>query len=70
MYDLILENKVKSIPYKEQLKKYEDKIKEENNPVYLLLSLVSKFPDERNVAPWVIVHYDKLKRAIESQKED
>ena len=51
VYDLIIENKVKSIPYKEQLKEYVGKVakkKQQIAPSYLLLSLAKEFPDKGN----------------------
>lgn len=78
IYDLIIENKVKSIPYKEQLDKYEERIANKNskkrkkesksNPRYLLLSLALEFPEKKLISgTWKIVHYDDLKTAIEQQ---
>lgn len=77
IYELILENKVKSIPYKEQLDKYSNRIRKKNDntkkehlksfPKYLLLSLASDFPDKDNLYPWKVVHYDALEKAIEHQ---
>jgi len=48
IYDLILENKVKSIPYKEQLAEYVKKVaqRKQDAPAYLLLSLSKDFPDK------------------------
>lgn len=77
-YDLIIENKVKSIPFKEQLKEY--KVKAEKSltpPRFLLLSLVENFPDcdelKKNenyeeYGHWHIVHYNQLRDAIEQEK--
>lgn len=48
--DLVIENKVKSIPYKEQLAEYVKRIvtKHPNSqPKYLLLSLAESFPDKQ-----------------------
>lgn len=78
IYDLILENKVKSIPEKGQLSRYRATIDELNtkkkkeeaksSPRYLLLSLATVFPDSPSVLkPWEIVHYNSLKAAIEKQ---
>ena len=63
IYDLILENKVKSIPYKEQLaeyvKKVEAKRKNGNNaPVYVLLSLAKIFPDKDDNSDTISVCVD------------
>lgn len=48
VYDVIIENKVKSIPYKEQLEEYVKKVaqKQESQPAYILLSLSKYFPDK------------------------
>ena len=78
VYDLILENKVKSIPYKQQLDGYVRTIKEKNKkredplksaPRYVLLSLAKEFPDNSAdlLKTWTVVHYDALKVAIEKQ---
>ena len=78
IYDLILENKVKSIPYKEQLDEYKERIDKRNLekkrketkscPRYLLLSLARDFPDKDVIErTWKVVHYDALKAAIENQ---
>ena len=79
IYDLIIENKVKSIPFKEQLKEY--KVKAEKSltpPHFLLLSLVENFPDceelekvenYKEYGHWHIVHYNQLREAIEQEKE-
>ena len=78
-YDLILENKVKSIPFKEQLKEY--KVKAEKSlttPRFLLLSLVENFPDcdeikktenHKEYGHWNIKHYNQLREAIEQEKD-
>jgi hypothetical protein len=74
LYDLIIENKVKSIPRKDQLEEYEEKAKEKGNPVFLLLSLVTDFPCKTDLvaynSPWIVIHYDKLKKAIEEHYKD
>lgn len=73
VYDLILENKVKSIPYKEQLEGYKKKGNKKkgnknNPPRYLLLSLVKNIPDENEIKKdWTITHYSELKCAIEEE---
>ncbi len=51
VYDLIIENKVKSIPYKEQLVKYVERVERkrreaDSRPKYLLFSLAEVFPDK------------------------
>lgn len=76
VYDLILENKVKSIPYKEQLKEYKEKVDKNkgnnnNSPRYLLLSLVHNIPDENEIIKdWTISYYSDLKYAIEKEYEN
>jgi len=79
VYDLIIENKVKSIPYKEQLRDYKDKVRNNHGmdtPRFLLLSLVENFPDKTEIAKnpeeygyWHIANYNQLKDAINREKE-
>lgn len=58
---LILENKVKSIPYKKQLDDYH----KNNDDKYILLSLSKDFPEKEKIAEdWCIVHYDDLAQAL------
>ena len=62
VYDLIIENKVKSIPYKEQLVKYVERVEKKRTaqdpePKYLLLSLAESFPD-KNQSNKVDVHFE------------
>lgn len=59
VYDLIIENKVKSIPSKEQLVKYVERVEQKRKPQakYLLLSLAESFPD-KNQSNDVEVHYE------------
>ena len=75
-YDLIIENKVKSIPYYTQLEGYQNKADEHNknlnNPQVeiLLLSLVQNSPDREKIEGqknWTIAHYDQLCRLIRSE---
>ena len=75
-YDLIIENKVKSIPYYTQLKGYQDKADKHNKNLsnapakILLLSLVKDFPDKENIEGeqnWDIAHYDQLCTLIRSE---
>ena len=69
--DIIIENKVKSIPYKEQLDKYQqtaNKPKHQSTtPItYILLSLASDFPNKDKIKEeWNIVSYKNLANAIE-----
>lgn len=68
---LVLENKVKSIPYKKQLDKYEKKL---NNPScdLILLSLATKFPDKGTIkkeGEWIVRGYDNLYTAIVNCKK-
>lgn len=74
----VLENKFKSLPYKEQLKIYEDKVKEENRKVkkgemgdketkFVLLSLSDNFPDN---GIWKFVTYKKYITALEEANKD
>lgn len=75
VYDLIIENKVKSIPYKEQLAEYVGKVadkKQEKSPAYLLLSLAKDFPDKEDEEikdTWKVVHYGTLRDAIWAQEK-
>ena len=72
-YDLIIENKVKSIPYKEQLVKYVEKVEAkrekggQSKTYYLLLSLAKNFPDRGDddtiVVPYEIKKNDKVFRS-------
>jgi hypothetical protein len=75
-YDLIIENKVKSIPYKTQLADYQDKADKHNKNLgnhqvkILLLSLVKDFPDREKIEEqknWTIAHYDQLCTLIRSE---
>ena len=57
VYDLVLENKVKSIPYKEQLIGYVNKVKESSPHCrFILLTLSEDFPDkgDMKLAGWVL----------------
>ena len=74
VFDLILENKVKSIPRKEQLKEYEDKVNKHNpeghTTRYILLSLAENFADKRDIENgkvWQIKSYKDLYDAISSE---
>ena len=71
----VLENKVKSIPYKAQLDKYVKKVNEHHgkkiqvDTKYLLLSLPSGFPDEEAIdkdpeKKWKIASYEHYLNAI------
>lgn len=64
-YDLIIENKVKSIPRKDQLDDYETKVKNRGDTKFLLLSLVEEFPCLNDISNWCVVSYMDLCRAIE-----
>ena len=82
-YDLIIENKVKSIPYKGQLVKYVEKVEakrkkgDQFKTHYLLLSLAKHFPDrgdgdtivvKNGQASWKVIDFGRLKTVIEAQK--
>ena len=74
IFDLILENKVKSIPRKEQLKEYEDKVVKHNpegyTTRYILLSLAENFADKSDIENenvWQIKSYKDLYDAISSE---
>ena len=75
----ILENKVKSIPYKAQLDKYVKKVNEHHgkkiqvDTKYLLLALPSGFPDEEAInkdpeKKWKIASYEHYLNAISNIK--
>ena len=65
VYDLIIENKVKSIPRKDQLEEYIEKADVKENTVFLLLSLASDFPCKKDIGQkWVVANYLELKKAI------
>ena len=64
MYDLIIENKVKSIPRKDQLDNYELKAKGRGTTSFLLLSLVEHFPCKSSIPKWIIVNYLDLAISI------
>jgi hypothetical protein len=66
-YLLILENKVKSIPYKEQLNKYANKVTCEHK---ILLSLVHTFPDMKNITGWKVIHYDTLSEKLKDWNDN
>ena len=78
VYDLIIENKVKSIPLKQQLDEHVEKVNrnkwsKEYPPRYLLLSLVDDFADKQeiqNEGKWSIASYAQLKTAIEAEKSN
>ena len=68
IYDIIIENKVKSIPYKEQLEDYENKVKQHqdnNTTTYILLTLADNFPNANNIKGWTIVSYETLAEKLE-----
>lgn len=62
-YDLIIENKVKSIPYKEQLEGYKQEVSEGCR--FLLLALSESFPDKDNIPGWNTVSYSDLSSGIQ-----
>lgn len=72
VYDIIIENKVKSIPYKKQLDGYVDKItQKKQTPIYVLLSLAKNFVLKKEISEsWNVVDYKALESAIESQYKD
>lgn len=74
---LVIENKVKSIPYKAQLEKYTNKVKEHygakreedfSKVKYMLLTLPTYFPEKSTINNWEIVTYDQYIRNLESLK--
>lgn len=78
-YDLVIENKVKSIPRKDQLDLYKKEVddKKKKNQVkdtiLLLLSLVTDFPCKAMLVKenqWIIIDYLALASAIEKEYKD
>ena len=68
VFDLVIENKVKSIAYKEQLVEYADKARKSNKDcLFILLTLTEDFPDKdsEDINDWSVVGYKRLMRNIE-----
>lgn len=65
---LVIENKVKSIPYVEQLNEYTGKLDGDCKKV--LLTLMQEFPDKNNISGWEIKHYNDLADAISKSYVD
>lgn len=62
---LIIENKVKSIPYKEQLDNYSNFFKNLNRNSKLLLSLSESIPQKQEIEnDWIVKSYFDLSTAI------
>lgn len=60
---IVIENKVKSMAYSEQLKNYSDKIKNKNkdkNAVFYLLSLAEPIKEVKDLEKWNLLRYDEL----------
>ena len=68
IFDIIIENKVKSIPYKSQLDKYVDKVGlKHGTPIFILLSLVKDFAQRNEICEqkkWIIVHYNQMANSL------
>lgn len=76
-FDVIIENKVKSVPRKKQLDDYVNKVEGDNKHkqnqkeypcAYILLSLMEKFSDRQSIEEekkWKIVNYKNLYIAID-----
>lgn len=68
--DIIIENKVKSIPYIEQLDEYRQtaakpQYKNSTAVTYILLTLATEFPNKEAIAKgWNIITYDQLVKAL------
>ena len=68
--DIVIENKVKSIPYIEQLDEYRQtaakpQYKNSTAVTYILLTLADEFPNIEAIAKdWNIITYDQLVKAI------
>ena len=59
---LVIENKVKSVPYKEQLDIY---MAASPDASHLLLALADEFPDKAEIKKdWTVVNYEILSRAL------
>ncbi len=57
----VLENKNKSIPSKGQLDRYKEKVKNNSNVKFVLLSLATKFPEkDKIVKSWNLISYARL----------
>ena len=69
--DIIIENKVKSIPYIEQLDEYRQTAakhqdKDSTAVTYILLTLATEFPNKKAIAKdWKIITYDQLVKALQ-----
>lgn len=70
VYDLVLENKVKSLPDKGQLDRYVGDIQKKKGgkgTIFVLLSLAKEFPDKKGIEDekkWIVVNYKELADAI------
>ena len=68
--DIVIENKVKSIPYIEQLDEYRQtaakpQYKNSASVTYILLTLATEFPNKETIErDWNIITYDQLVEAI------
>ena len=68
--DIVIENKVKSIPYIEQLSEYRQtaakpQYKNSASVTYILLTLATEFPNKEAIErDWNIITYDQLVKAI------
>lgn len=68
--DIVIENKVKSIPYIEQLDEYRQtpakhQDKDSTAVTYILLTLATEFPNKEAIErDWNIITYDQLVKAI------
>lgn len=73
--DIVIENKVKSIPYIEQLDEYRQTAAKHQNKdstgttvTYILLTLATKFPNKEAIdsdRKWNIITYDQLVKALQ-----
>lgn len=72
---IIIENKVKSLPYLKQLEDYKEKIEKENKKnkygiSYFLLSLIEpEFKDELESINWILIDYEDIANAIKKNIE-
>jgi len=69
-YILVIENKVKSIPRKDQLDDYYNKLSGKKVPKFMLLTLVTDFPDKNNILKaglWDIKFYTDLAQEMQNK---
>ena len=65
---IIIENKVKSLPDKKQLKEYQLKFKDEKNIYFILLSFFEPNWDEKETPKWLFLSYETLANELKNSK--